>query len=97
MAVTGITGVTLQDIAHAREQEKTIKLIGAAHIEDGKVKLEVAPRSLERNHPLSSVNGPEKAITYTTDTMGRITVMGGKSSPLGAAAAVLKDMINAFT
>jgi hypothetical protein len=28
--------------------------------------------------------------------MGGITVMGGKSSPVGAAAAMLKDLINAF-
>jgi hypothetical protein len=28
--------------------------------------------------------------------MGGITVSGGKSSPVGAAAAVLKDLINAF-
>jgi hypothetical protein len=32
-----------------------------------------------------------------TDTMDRITVMGGKSSPVGAAAALLKDLINAHT
>jgi hypothetical protein len=29
--------------------------------------------------------------------MGGITVMGGKSSPVGAAAAMLKDLINAFS
>jgi hypothetical protein len=28
--------------------------------------------------------------------MGEITVMGGKSSQVGAAAALLKDLINAF-
>lgn len=95
VAVTGITGITLQDITRAREQGKRIKLIGSAHREDGTIKLAVAPRSLDNGHPLASVNGPEKAVTYTTDTMGSITVMGGKSSPLGAAAAVLKDMINA--
>jgi homoserine dehydrogenase len=33
-------------------------------------------------------------VTYATDTMGRITVMGGQSSPSGAAAALLKDIIN---
>jgi hypothetical protein len=28
--------------------------------------------------------------------MDRITVSGGKSSPVGAAAALLKDLINAY-
>jgi len=95
VAVTGITGITPEDIARAGEQDKVIKLIGSAYRTNGTMKLAVAPRSLDRGHPLVSVNGPEKAVTYTTDTMGDITVMGGKSSPMGAAAAVLKDMINA--
>jgi len=95
VAVTGITGITVGDIDQARHEGRTIKLIGSAHRANGTMKLAVAPRSLDRGHPLASVNGPEKAVTYTTDTMGDITVLGGKSSPLGAAAAVLKDMINA--
>jgi homoserine dehydrogenase len=96
ITVTGITRITVEDIDRAREQGRIIKLIGSAHRVNGTITLTVAPRSLDREHPLASVNGPEKAVTYTTDTMGNITVMGGKSSPLGAAAAVLKDMINAF-
>ncbi len=38
--------------------------------------------------------GAEKAVTYTTDTMDRVTVLGGKSDPRGAAAAILKDLIH---
>jgi homoserine dehydrogenase len=57
----------------------------------------VAPKLLDKDHPLASVNGSEKAISYMTDTMDQITVMGGKSSPVGAAAALLKDLINAHT
>ena len=38
----------------------------------------------------------EKGITYTSDTMDRVTVVGGKSDPRGAAAALLKDLINIY-
>lgn len=94
--VTGITGVTPDDIEAATNKGKVIKLIGTASILDGEVRLSVAPKLLDQTHPLAMVNGSEKAITYMTDTMGSLTVMGGKSSPVGAAAAVLKDLINAF-
>lgn len=93
--VEGITKVTPDDIAAATANGKVIKLIGTAEMIEGEVMLSVAPKALDQNHPLALVNGSEKAITYMSDTMGNITVMGGKSSPVGAAAAVLKDLINA--
>jgi homoserine dehydrogenase len=95
ITVEGITKVTPEEIKSATKDGKVIKLIGTAEMIDGQVKLSVAPKLLEENHPLAQVNGSEKAITYMSDTMGSITVMGGKSSPVGAAAAVLKDLINA--
>ena len=94
--VEGITRITPDDIRNATREGKIIKLIGTAEKVKGEIKLSVAPKRLDEKHPLASVNGPEKAITYMTDTMGNITVMGGKSSPVGAAAALLKDLINAF-
>ena len=93
----GITQITPQDISRATRDDKVIKLIGSAELVDGEVQLSVSPKLLNKDHPLASVNGSEKAISYMTDTMDRITVMGGKSSPVGAAAALLKDLINART
>ncbi len=96
ITVKGITEVTPEDIQAAAKDGKVIKLIGTAQMVDGDVKLSVAPKAIDEKHPLAGVNDSEKAITYMTDTMGSITVSGGKSSPVGAAAAVLKDLINAF-
>jgi homoserine dehydrogenase len=92
----GITEVTPEDIARAAKNGEVIKLVGSAEFVGGEVRLSVAPKRLKANHPLASVNGSEKAISYMTDTMDRITVSGGKSSPVGAAAAMLKDLINAY-
>jgi homoserine dehydrogenase len=96
ITVRGITGVTPADIIAANDNGQVLKLIGSAAMADGEITLSVEPRAINLDHPLAQVNGSEKAITYTTDTMGRITVMGGKSSPVGAAAALLKDLLNAF-
>ncbi|MDJ0809310.1 MAG: homoserine dehydrogenase [Desulfobacterales bacterium] len=91
---TGITGVTPADMAAARKEGRTIKLIGSARrTPDGPV-IRVAPEALPADHPLAGVHLSEKGISYDTDTMGRITVTGGHSSPTGAAAAMLKDIIH---
>jgi len=98
VSVEGITGVTPSDVAGAVSVGRVIKLLGTAKVagKGGGVTLAVAPVGLERSHPLAAVSGSEKALSYLTDTMDRVTVMGGRSSPQGAAAALLKDLINAF-
>jgi homoserine dehydrogenase len=90
----GITDGTAQMVTDAHRSGKILKLIGRATAIQDRVHLSVAPEDLPLDHPLASVHGAEKAVTYATDTMGRITVMGGHSSPRGAAAAMLKDIIN---
>lgn len=92
--VTGITGITLDDIEAAKVEGNVIKLLGTAKQDDDQVMLRVGPEALSREHPLATIDYAEKAISFLTDTMGRITVSGGKSSPVGAAAALLKDLIN---
>jgi homoserine dehydrogenase len=95
ITVQGITGVTPDDISEALRMGRVIKLIGSCEIIQGRPRLSVAPKHLDQDHPLAQINGSEKAITYMSDTMGAVTVSGGKSSPTGAAAALLKDLINA--
>ena len=90
----GITGVTPADMAAAREAGQVVKLIGSARMTANGPVVKVAPEALPADHPLAGVHLSEKGISYATDTMGRITVTGGHSSPTGAAAAMLKDIIH---
>ncbi len=92
--VTGITGVTMENIERAIRDSKVIKLLGTGTIDDGDPRLEVKPKALGMDHPMASINYSEKGVSYVTDTMGRITISGGQSSPTGAAAAILKDLIH---
>ncbi len=96
ISVEGITQVTPLDVERAKREKKVIKLIGKAEKKEGKVQALVAPIRLPADHPLAAVRGTEKAISYLTDTMDRVTVSGGKSNPLGAAAAILKDIIRIY-
>lgn len=92
--VSGITGVQAETLRSAAQRGKTLKLLAQAEAQCGKPKATVQLCELAADHPLSHVTGAEKAVTYTTDTMDRITVTGGRSDPRGAAAAVLKDLIH---
>ena len=44
--------------------------------------------------PLFVIAGPEKAMVFSCPDAGDITVQGGRSSPKGAALAMLKDVLN---
>ena len=90
----GITQITPTMVLDARRAGKCLKLIGRAVLSHGRVRLSVAPEELALDHPLASVHGAERAVSYDTDTMGRVTVMAGQSSPTAAAAVLLKDIIN---
>ncbi len=96
--VTGIDGLPSGFSREAAAQGKSVKLLASASpAKSGKGwRLEVRPSLLDASHPLFHVNGTEKGITFSTDTMGLVTLTGGRSSPRGAAAALLKDLINIY-
>lgn len=94
--VEGITNIPLELREKARETGKVIKLIGR-FVQNGKVpQLETSLSLIDPSHPLYGVDGAQKGITFFTDTMDSVTVTGGKSDPKGAAAAMLKDIINIY-
>jgi len=53
----------------------------------------VRPERLDAGHALAGVRGAEKAITFHTDTMGTLTLTGGRSDPRAAGAALLRDVL----
>jgi homoserine dehydrogenase len=96
--VSGIAGLPAGYVGEARKEGKSVKLLAsAAPRKTGRGwSLEVRPSLLDPSHPLFHVDGTEKGITFFTDTMGSVTLTGGRSNPRGAAAALLKDLINIY-
>ena len=92
--VRGITHIPFELLEEARTGPRSLKLIGCFQKEGGGSKLETRLSLLEPSHPLYGVDGAQKGITFFTDTMDTVSVTGGKSDPVGAAAALLKDIIN---
>ncbi|MCP4727371.1 MAG: homoserine dehydrogenase, partial [bacterium] len=96
ISVAGITSIDIDQINEIKQSGRTIKLIGSAERTGDLVKAEVKPEVLDREHPLFNVNGGEKGVIFTTDTLGKIIVAGGESSITGTAACLLKDLINIY-
>ncbi len=94
--VEGITNVPSQVLEASKKEGKALKLLGKVRREQGDFKPEVSLSAIDISHPLFGVDGPNKGITYFTDSMGAVTLTGGKSDPRGAAAALLKDIINIY-
>jgi len=92
--VTGITGLDPADLERSAARGRTVRLLGTLRRHGGGWRACVEPTPLRANHPLAAVHGLEKGICYSTDVMDRVTVIGGRSDPQGAAAALVRDIVN---
>jgi len=93
-AVVGIDKLTLDDIKKAADAGKKFKLIGSA-VKDssGKVVVNISPTAISKEHLLYATDQKFKAIVFKSANMGNVLI-SGSSSLKGAAAAVLRDIVN---
>jgi homoserine dehydrogenase len=92
--VHGISGLEPEDLERAAARGRTIRLLGTLRRGGSGWQARVEPTPLPLAHPLASVSGFEKGISYTSDLMDRVTAIGGRSDPNGAAAALTRDILN---
>jgi len=93
VACEGITGLTPEDIAAARENGQRWKLIGAVEVWGDDYTASVRPTRLALSHPLASVSGATNAVTYTTDLLGEVTLVGPGAGRVETGYALLGDML----
>lgn len=90
---TGITGLTPADVAAAHAAGERWKLLARVAREDGRVVAEVAPARLPLSHPLASVGGATNALTFSTDLLGEVTLIGPGAGGLATGFALLADIL----
>jgi homoserine dehydrogenase len=90
---TGITTITPEDIARAREDGKRYKLIGHVWREIDSVRASVSPQLVELDHPLAGVGGATNAVTIRTDTLGEVTIVGPGAGRRETGFSVLNDLL----
>jgi homoserine dehydrogenase len=87
--ITGIRGVTLDDVLQAEGRGEVVKLVGTLEDEEARVE----PRAVKKGDPLA-VRGPLNAITFQTELAGGITLVGFGAGGMETASAILRDLLD---
>ncbi|WP_284645226.1 homoserine dehydrogenase [Paenibacillus silviterrae] len=93
----GITHLTSNDIAYAKEQHARWKLIASAEkFEDGTVQLTVEPRLIPEGHPLYGVMYEFNAVHLSGNLVGELTFSGRGAGEMPTSSAILEDLAYAM-
>ncbi len=93
----GITAVTQQDIAYARELGYRIKLLAIAKSSDGGIEVRVHPTMIRDSSPLAAVSGVFNAVFITGDCVGDLMFYGRGAGQMPTASAVVSDTVEIAT
>lgn len=88
--VEGITRLTPQDIDDARAAGERWKLIASLTPQSASVK----PQRIPLSDPLASVSGATNAITYTSDVLGEVTLIGRGAGRTETGFGLLADLLS---
>jgi homoserine dehydrogenase len=89
----GISDLTLDDVARARAEGKRWKLIAQLSRAGEEVEASVGPQAIPVNAPLAGVSGATNAITYVTDLLGEVTLVGPGAGQRETGYALLADLL----
>ncbi|MEW5953237.1 MAG: homoserine dehydrogenase [Bacillota bacterium] len=93
--VEGITRITADDIAYARELNYTIKLLAIAKNTPEGIEARVHPTLIPSTHPLATVNDVFNAIFVRGDAVGETMFYGRGAGEMPTASAVVADIMDA--
>jgi len=91
---TGITGISLADIEKAAAEGYRWKLIGETKLMRGEIVASVSPQKLPLDDPLASVMGATNALTFDTDLLGAVTIVGPGAGKTQTGFAILTDLLD---
>lgn len=90
----GISHLSVEDLRKALAHGRRIKLIAEITRAKGEpLKASVAPVELPVGHPLAGIGGAANAITFITDTLGEVTLVGPGAGRLETGQALLSDIL----
>ncbi|MEM7433322.1 MAG: homoserine dehydrogenase [Pseudomonadota bacterium] len=91
---TGISNISSADVSTAAADSKRWKLIGTVEMVDGNVVGLVKPVSVDADHPLYGITGATNAVTYSTDLLGDVTLIGPGAGRMETGYAIIGDILS---
>ncbi len=89
----GITRLTPAEVRSAQATGEQWRLIGTVEKVNGRVQASVRPTRLPQGHPLAAINGATNAITYSTELLGEITLIGAGAGRIETGYALIGDLL----
>lgn len=89
----GITGITLEDVERARKEGEVYKLIAKVRSEGSAVYGKVSPERVKKDDFLANVKGATNALTFVTDTLGEVTIVGPGAGRKETGFSLLNDLV----
>ncbi len=93
ITVSGISGITSEDIECAREFGYRIKLLAISKYDGEKIDIRVHPAMIPITHPMANVNGVLNAIRVCDDMMDENVLIGHGAGALPTGSAVVGDVV----
>lgn len=90
----GISGISLDEVAIAKEAGEKIRLMARAERIDSEVVARVGPSRVGSASPFWSVDGTSSALTISTDLMGDVTVLETDPVVTQTAYAIFSDLLS---
>ena len=94
VSCVGISGVTADQIQSAQADNQRWKLIGTLENVNGEISGSVEPVKLDATHPLYGIGGATNAITYSTNLLGDITLIGPGAGRIETGYAIIGDILS---
>jgi len=89
----GISKITPEDIAYARELGYAVKLLAIAKDDEGAIEARVHPTMIPARHLLAGVGGSFNAIYIHGDALGSSMYFGRGAGEMPTATAVMADVL----
>jgi homoserine dehydrogenase len=90
----GISNVTRDQIQSAQAENQRWKLIGTLESVNGRIQGSVKPVKLDSTHPLYGISAATNAITFSTDLLGDITLIGPGAGRIETGYAIIGDILS---
>lgn len=89
----GITHISAMDFEYAKAAGKSIKLLATSKLEGEKLLAMVAPAMIDKESPLSMINGVFNGVLVTGNMLGDSMYYGKGAGKLPTASAVVGDVV----
>lgn len=91
---SGITHISLEDVEQAKHSGKRWKLIGSVEKNENEIFARVKPEIIDSENPFFNINGTQNALTFSTDLLGDVTIIGPGAGMTETGFAILTDILS---